>query len=61
MIGANPLNVDSGAVPAGAAHTFLLNLVAPAGGGFRVGMWAMKAADGRWFGPTVTIVVGVTQ
>jgi hypothetical protein len=60
QIGANPPNVDSGSVPVGATHSFILNLVAPAGGS-HVGMWAMKAADGTWFGPTATIVVGVTQ
>ena len=59
-IGANPLNVDSGPVAAGATHTFILNLVAPAGG-THVGYWAMKAADGSSFGPPATIVVYVTQ
>jgi hypothetical protein len=59
-IGANPLNVDSGTVAPGATHTFILNLVAPAGG-THVGYWAMKAADGTSFGPPATIVVLATQ
>jgi hypothetical protein len=58
-IGANPLNVDSGSVPAGKSHSFILNLVAPAGGS-HVGMWEMQAADGTRFGPAVTIVIAAT-
>jgi hypothetical protein len=59
-IGANPLNIPAWPTAPQAIAPFVVNLMAPAGGS-HVGMWAMKAPDGTWFGPVVTIVVYVTQ